>query len=309
MATKQIYNRMTADSMTSHPTAAAIGNSLIMMDNLDGEVILPDEEKMRFMRNPIQFVSTMTILVCVRGWITVNIGLQSYRMETGDSLFLKSGLIAELTDMGDDDTIKFFSIILNEEFYIPIFNNMDLSVLQRVLIRNPICRLTEQSITECITTYRLIKNRLQTLTDSDLQYEIVKGYLQAILFTVYSHYLDAEKVHRSEGQHPTRQQDLFNRFMELLQRDYRQEHSIKYYASQLCVTPSYLSRVVYEESGHYASEHIDNFLITEAKQLVRSRQYTISQISDMLNFTCQSFFGRYFKKFTGYSPTQYQALG
>jgi AraC-like DNA-binding protein len=66
--------------------------------------------------------------------------------------------------------------------------------------------------------------------------------------------------------------------------------------------------VVRAQSGHTASEHIDNFIITEAKQLIRSKQYTILQISEMLNFTCQSFFGRYFKKHTGFSPTAYQQL-
>ena len=29
----------------------------------------------------------------------------------------------------------------------------------------------------------------------------------------------------------------------------------------------------------------------------------------MLNFTCQSFFGRWFKKHTGYSPSEYQQMG
>ena len=48
--------------------------------------------------------------------------------------------------------------------------------------------------------------------------------------------------------------------------------------------------------------------MAEAKQLLRSKEYTILQISEMLNFTSQSLFGRYFKKFTGYTPKEYQSI-
>ena len=126
---------------------------------------------------------------------------------------------------------------------------------------------------------------------------------KVLLFNIYAVYLEKDQLADIK---PTRQQELFNRFMELLQRDYRNHRHINHYASELCVTPSYLSKVVLAQSGHTASEHIDNFIIAEAKQLIRSRQYTILQVSEMLKFTCQSVFGRYFKKHTGLTPKEFQ---
>ena len=53
-------------------------------------------------------------------------------------------------------------------------------------------------------------------------------------------------------------------------------------------------------------EWVDRFIILEAKVLLRATTMTIQQISDELNFGSQSFFGKYFKKHTGYSPKEFR---
>lgn len=64
--------------------------------------------------------------------------------------------------------------------------------------------------------------------------------------------------------------------------------------------------VVREVSGKTASEWIDNFVLLEAKVLLRSTHMTIQQISDELHFPSQSFFGKYFKRLAGVSPKEYR---
>ena len=64
--------------------------------------------------------------------------------------------------------------------------------------------------------------------------------------------------------------------------------------------------MVYAVSGRHAGDWIRDYVILEAKALLKSRKYTIQQISDMLNFANQSFFGVYFKKEVGCSPKAYQ---
>jgi len=300
---KQIYQQMTTAEMSGHPSTATMDKSLLLMDNIDYAFTLRESERQNYLNRPFQYVSTMSLLVCLRGEAKVNIGLQPYELHENDSLFVKSGVICEMTFMSDD--ALFFSIILDESFYYPIFSHMDLSVLQRALIRQPICNLGKDRAEECLAAYRQLKKRLLDEQKDVLHHDILKGYLQVLLFNVYAVYLQQDLLAVVK---PSRQQELFNRFMELLQRDYRTDRNIKHYADKLCVTPAYLSRVVLAQSGLTASEHIDNFIISEAKQLIRSRKYTILQVSEMLNFTCQSFFGRYFKKHTGYTPLSFQQL-
>lgn len=53
------------------------------------------------------------------------------------------------------------------------------------------------------------------------------------------------------------------------------------------------------DKGHY--------VMLDAKALLKSGKYTVQQVSDMLNFPNQSFFGTYFKKESGVSPKAYMS--
>lgn len=304
---KTSYQTLSASSMSVHPNLAHIQDYISILDNLESQINLPQEEKDKLINRPIKSVSTITVLICLGGKVEIQVGLQQIQMEKDNCLFLKSGVVAEMKDMSDE--CRFFSLILNEDFFFPLINETTLALLQKAWHRNPICMLGEHDVQECTALYRRIKHRLLFPGKELFRNEILKGYVQSLLFILFARYFTQEEDNRQQNSGKiTRKQDLYNRFIELVERNYTRERSITWYASELCITPRYLSQVVYQESGHYASEHIDNFVISEAKQLVRSRQYSIQQICDILNFSSQSFFGRYFKKFTGYSPSQYKNL-
>lgn len=299
------YQNITLETMSSHPKVASINNSIMMIDNLEKAIILSDYERESYFNTPFRYMSTMNLTLCVNGEMSFRLGLQEYEFSSGDALLLNSGKVCELTSMGDK--VKFCSITLNEDIYRPNFTNHIINMVEHAFVKNPVCQLPPDTMTECVSLYRLIKTKLSQHEHQPLLDDIIKYYVQVLLATVCSAYILQEESHEPEGK-LDRKQDLFHRFIELVQRDFMREHNIKYYANLLCITPRYLSQVVYQQSGHYASEHIDQYLMTEAKLLVRNQQYSILQISRMLGFTSLSFFGRYFKKFTGYSPTQYQEL-
>jgi AraC-like DNA-binding protein len=64
--------------------------------------------------------------------------------------------------------------------------------------------------------------------------------------------------------------------------------------------------VIKEASGTTANDWIDRYVVLEAKALLKSTGMTIQQISEELNFSSQSFFGKYFKRRTGMSPSEYK---
>ncbi|MDE6371203.1 MAG: helix-turn-helix domain-containing protein, partial [Duncaniella sp.] len=111
------------------------------------------------------------------------------------------------------------------------------------------------------------------------------------------------------GQDPgqSRREELLTRFIELLETNFSSQRTVKFYADRLCVTPKHLSAVVKESSGKTASDWIDQRVILEAKQLLRSTGMNVQEISAALNFANQSFFGKYFKHLTGMSPRDYRS--
>ena len=303
---KKLYQNSTVASVSNRYFKTYLNESIVMIDNLTESIDLPEQEKRLHMSNPYRHDASMTILLCVEGTVDFSIGLSSYRMNANEALVVGSGILCEIKDMTFDT--KFCSMTFDENFYFPVLNNSVSSVLRNRVSKEPICPLPDGRMDECVNIYKTIKNRLSGASQDVLLAEVVKGYIQAMLYNLYSSYILQEETSKKEEHKMDRKENLFNRFIELLQRDYMRERNIKYYAAQLCVTPRYLSQVVYKVSGHFASEHIDDMVIAEAKRLIMSRQHTIQQISEELHFTSLSFFGRYFKKITGYSPTQYQDL-
>lgn len=99
---------------------------------------------------------------------------------------------------------------------------------------------------------------------------------------------------------------LVKRFINEVRKHYSKERKVSFYAEKLCVSSGYLSTVITNATGKNASEWIENFVILEAKALLKSTNLTIQQVCDSLHFPSQSFFGKYFKRITGKSPKEYR---
>lgn len=95
-------------------------------------------------------------------------------------------------------------------------------------------------------------------------------------------------------------------FMDLIRTHYKEHRGAEFYADKLCLTPKYLTKVIKENSGKSANDWIDDYVVLEAKALLKSTNMTIQQISDELNFPSQSFFDKFFKRHVGVSPKEYK---
>ncbi len=64
--------------------------------------------------------------------------------------------------------------------------------------------------------------------------------------------------------------------------------------------------MIYKESGKHAKDWIRDFVIKDAKTMLKSGNYTVQEVSEILHFANQSFFGKYFKEAVGCSPIAYK---
>ena len=99
---------------------------------------------------------------------------------------------------------------------------------------------------------------------------------------------------------------LFNEFMTRLQQYSKRERNVSFDARPRTITPQYRSSVVKGVSGKTAARWIDESVILEAKSLLKYSGMSIQEIAYHLNFSTQSFFGKYFKQHTGTSPSRYK---
>lgn len=104
----------------------------------------------------------------------------------------------------------------------------------------------------------------------------------------------------------SRKDDIVARFLQCVNDNYREHRDLGFYADQLCLSLKYMSHVVYEQTGRHPSRWIKDYVILDAKTMLRSGRYTVQQVADELNFPNQSFFGKYFKEAVGISPKKWK---
>lgn len=91
-----------------------------------------------------------------------------------------------------------------------------------------------------------------------------------------------------------------------LQRNYSKQLSLYDVAEHLHMNYSYLSAYISQKTGKRFSEHLNDIRIEHARHLLASSSQSISQISEALGYTDQSYFGKIFKKAVGMTPLQYR---
>ncbi|KAI9449251.1 helix-turn-helix domain-containing protein [Russula earlei] len=86
------------------------------------------------------------------------------------------------------------------------------------------------------------------------------------------------------------------------------QRTVHFYAEQLFVSSKHLTETVKEVTGKTAGEWIDEAIILEAKVVLHNSGIGVAEVANSLHFPDQSSFGKFFKKHTGYSPSQFRVL-
>ena len=280
--------------------AVHLDKQFILLDNFDGGSRNNDVERF-FANHPVK-ISFITVIFCLAGHMRFQINLQNFELYSNDILVVQQGTICEYVGISDDARI---AMIAFTPEYFQAANQIEATMsLQRRLYASPLCHLTSDAIEECMAIYRLMKTKIAQ-TDNPFRKGSLLGYTQALTYNAFNYLPAADLEEKRSKEKVGRKQELYNRFIKEVQKNYTRERSVSYYASVLCVTPKYLSQIVHKVSGRFAGDWITDFVILEAKALLKSQKYTVQQIADMLNFANQSFFGKYFKEKVGCSPTEY----
>jgi len=160
-----------------------------------------------------------------------------------------------------------------------------------------------QTLSDSLKIYKLIKDEL-ALPAYQTQPLVIQRYCEILTLKDYNLYEEAERTIAAHNNN--RQEELLHLFLQLLEENYLRERNTGFYASQLCISPKYLSSIIKEQSGKTCSEWIDEYVSFNARSLLKDSTLSIKQISDRLGFPSQSVFGRFFKKVNGVSPKEFR---
>lgn len=280
-----------------------VDNEIMLGDNLVGaeNSISNDAGNWIASGNPFKISFTL-LLFCRQGRMRIRVNLNDYVMAANDLLLLLPNSIGECLEISDD--YRAAMIAFSNIDYIPKIE-LDKLLMQKVDVSNHYkVSLDAHDTQEFVALYTQLWEKMENPRYSQFRTVIINSYVQIFFCNVLSIVLlqTMERAERPQN----RSMQLYDRFIKEVRQHYARERSISYYADRLCVTPKYLSQVIYRVSERYAGDWIRDYVIFEARALLKSGEYTVQQVSEMLHFPNPSFFGKYFKASTGLSPLKYR---
>ncbi|MCD7976804.1 MAG: helix-turn-helix domain-containing protein [Tannerellaceae bacterium] len=268
---------------------------------LTEEPFLVGETNLSAFMNRPQRLQGGLIFLCFKGHAVLSTELTSREITPNTKVTLLPRTILTLHEASSDFKGKF--IAFSHELFNEVNFRLEGSFF-RFLKENPIYVLPEEKMFLLECTFRFIFT-VYNDRENRFRYHIIKNQLQCIFWETYD---KTQRIFNIQKSSTMRNMELFHGFIALVQEFCTKEREVSFYANKLCISPRYLSAISRQvTSSKSAKDIIDNHLILEIKALLTSTNLPIQEIAHRLHFPDQSYLGRYFKRYTNESPTEYRS--
>lgn len=268
--------------------------------DLNGDLINYEEKRLEH-STPMRLNALLMILV-QEGSAEISVDYIPYKIEKNTFITLMPTHIIQVSKVGKE--LRGRLLIVSKSFMdgTPIEKkNYSMNYMQ--IRKNPCALLSSEETEHMSGQFSILREKMKQRTHSflkeALQNALIGFFIElANIFTGKKELMTAPTLSRKE--------ELFEQFLQLLFEHCKEQHVVTFYAEKLFITPQYLSLILKELTGKSANKWIDDALIVEAKMLLKAPQATVQQVADILHFSDQSTFGKFFKKHMGVSPMEYR---
>ena len=252
------------------------------------------------------FVDALVGILITEGSGRISVNYNWFSLEKGDIILLCSSHLHYFSQTSAD--FKARGLFVSRKF----MSNTDSTdmIYKRIrygtlLFSSPVVHLGEEESKILEKDFLRIENAIK---DSEHLYyiEVVINRLSAFYLNL-SNIID-RKIDVSGDVSTNRQDNMVRKFIELLSVNYRAEHNVAFYASSLNVSTHHLTLVLKKVTGQSVSDFVCEMLYSDARNLLLHSRLSIQEIALLLNFSDQSAFGKFFKRFSDLSPAEFRKL-
>ena len=283
------------------PDVKGIANELI----IDHSEFLVPETRNPIHKYPIR-MDGLFIGLREKGKVRFNINLKEFEVGPNDLVICSPGDLMQSSSLEDGvhlSQIMMVSSHFLKEMYISLNSFMPFFASQK---EHPVFHLTDDEVKELTHFFMGIKSSVEG--DDYFKIDITKRLLAAYLYKLGSILYRHRPELQAEATKPLKREEiLFKEFIRLVSEHHRKERRVDFYAEQLFLSPKHFSTVIKKVSGKTAGQWVDEYVILEAKTLLKYSAMSIQEVAYYMNFPNPSFFGKYFKHHTGLSPSEYKA--
>lgn len=248
-------------------------------------------------------IDAYVFVVCSSELIELTYNLYNMTLPANSMFLYNPGTILQLNALTPS---RLSIMVFTRKFIDELGIKLDNIPLQYKIVReHQIFSLTEQTCNQLRSMMSMTADFIRLDNLNTYQRELVDASFRTFIYRALYEF-NSQYGNYEAGFLPAQENNHFDNFMRLLEENYKRQHSIKFYSDKMNLSPKYLSLMIKKVSGKLATEWIDEYVILEAKNLIKYSSMNIQEISYALNFPNQSFFGKYFKRHTGLSPKAYR---
>ena len=236
--------------------------------------------------------------IVLQGWMTMVFNGREVHFTKDDLIIYTPGMMVSVIDISDD--CRGICLVADKDFAFESPTMRDAiraAYLPAVELSEPRLTLAEEDNLHLMELMGIIRRYLLS-ADHPFRSECLRTTYGLFLLELNA---IQERTIR-ERRFPKRIEELFFDFLRLVPIHFTEHHDVAFYASQLCITPRYLSQIVREVSGRTVVDYINQMLLMEASYLLQQTSLPIVQIADRLHFSEAASFTRFLTRMKGMNP-------
>lgn len=253
-------------------------------------------------------VDGMTLIMMRRGNAELCLNLDTFSVQGPALCVVHPSSRISITPADPVMAADSYILFMSQRFLQSININMSAFNLPSMVERpTPVIPLSHDELALIEQYLHLLIRNTRDQVSRQLSLSVGSSLIAALIYEMTKIHYKRINTDDSDASRPRSPRIAYvHDFIKLVRAHYAMERSVAFYASKLCISPKYLSLIVKEATGRSAARWIDEFVLMEAKNMLRYSGKNIQQVAYALNFSNQSSFGKYFKHLTGMSPTEYQ---
>ena len=245
-----------------------------------------------------RLVENGIIVHCRSGRADVNVNYKNWHLPAGGVITLFPGDLVSVAMKSADfsvDMLIFSPAILREA-------SLDIERSIYEALRDDRCRSDSPVVTQIVSSMFTLLGLYFHQSECKCLEKLVLYQLKAFFIGFHDYITRFPELVPATATGSKRKRSIFNAFMQMLEQDFKTCRDAGWYASRLNITSKYLNIITKSISGHSVKTLIDHYVILKLKQELSGTDKPLKQIAWNYNFSDASFFTRYFRQHTGFTP-------
>lgn len=240
--------------------------------------------------------------LCISGECDFEVNMAKVHLETGSRLILSHVLYPKGLQATPDFKVRL--VIVTSPFAVDLLVGIPTESLS-MLAETPVASVTNQAEWQILTKLMDVISIYANQDGTSRAREIVGSCYRMMIQVMAEFEQDAPRTSHHKASY-TMADVYFKKFIDLLQDNIKTEHEVAFYAMKLNITPKYLSEITKQKTSHKAKEVISHLLAIMLKREMLYSGKSMKVIAYDYCFADQSSLGKFFRKMTGMSPSEFK---